>query len=128
MLNLRQLAAAQHAVFIMFNPDGSDAEFLSLKPMASESDLRDLAARWSGRNFTDSGVAGIIRGIPTVMLKEEPSDFLLVVRLTAAYAQYVQDITAAVGSSEPELCKGDSVAWLERLYSLEDTRVQEETL
>jgi hypothetical protein len=123
MYNLQQLAVAEHAVYVLFSPDGCNAEFLSLKPLASESDRRGLAARWAGRNLSGSGVAGLIHGIPTVMLKEEPSDFLLVVRLTAAYARYVEDITAA-GSPEPQpQCDGDSVEWCERLYALPDTRL-----
>jgi hypothetical protein len=124
MYNMTQLAGAEHAVYVIFSPDGSDAEFLSLKPLASESDRRGLAARWAGRNLSGSGVAGLIHGIPTVMLKDEPSDFLLVVRLTAAYARYVEDITSVADNSEPQpQCDGDSVAWCERLYALPDTRL-----
>jgi hypothetical protein len=121
MYNMVQLAAAEHAVYVISNPDGSDAEFISLKPMASESDLRGLRARWAGRSLSSSGVAGLIHGVPTVMLKEEASDFLLVVRLTAAYARYVEDTTAA-DSSQPQW-NGDSVAWCERLYALPDARL-----
>jgi hypothetical protein len=117
MYNLEKLAMnAQHAVYVISNPDASDAEFLSLKPMASDCDVRDLATRWAGRNLKGIGVAGIIRGIPTVMLKEEPSDFLVVVRLTAAFARYAED------SREPH-CVDYRVAWCERLYQLPDTRL-----
>jgi len=63
-------------------------------------------------------VAGLIYGIPVVMLKEEPSDFLLAVRQTAAYARYVED--TAAGSPEPQR-DGDSMG-LERLWFLKDTR------
>lgn len=118
MYNLEQLAVdARHTVYVISNPDGSDAEFIPLKPMAPESALEGLAARWAGRNLRGVGVAGMIRGIPTVQLREEPSDFLLMVRLTAAYAQYITD-----GSQEPEPQSGDDIAWCERLYALPDMR------
>jgi hypothetical protein len=116
MLNLAQLAVAQHAVYVISNQDGSDAEFISLKPMASESVLQGLASRWAGRDLKGVGVAGLVHGIPTVMLKDEPSDFLLVVRLTAAFARYAED-------SREAHCVDYSVAWCERLYQLADTRL-----
>jgi hypothetical protein len=129
MYNLQQLAVAQHKVYVISNPDGSDAEFVPLKldPATASSIWQDLRARWAGRNLSGSGVAGLIHGIPTVMLKEDPSDFLVIVRLTAAFARYVED--AAMGSQEPQpqtvsvsVPVGDSVAWCERLYALPDTR------
>jgi hypothetical protein len=120
MYNLEQLAAAQHTVYVISNPDGSDAEFVPLKSDTAtpESVFQELAARWAGRNLKGVGVAGVIRGIPIVMLREEPSDFLLVVRLTAAYARYVEG--AADCGTVPQC--GDSVTWCERLYALEDSR------
>jgi hypothetical protein len=127
MYNMQQLSEAQHAVYVISNPDGSDAEFVPLKldPAVAASIWQDLRARWAGRNLSGSGVAGLIHDIPTVMLKEEPSDFLLIVRLTAAFARYLED--AAMGSQEPQpqtvfVPVGDSVAWCERLWSLQDSR------
>lgn len=121
MYNMVQLAAAERTVFVISNPDGSDAEFVPLKSDTAtiESAFQDLATRWAGRNLIGVGVAGVIRGIPIVMLRDEPLDFLLVVRLTAAYARYVEG--AADGSPEPQ-CDGDSVTWCERLYTLADSR------
>jgi len=126
MLNMQQLAEAEHAVYIISNADGSDAEFVPLKleTATAESVWQDLRAKWAGRNLKGVGVAGLVHGIPVVMLKEEP-DFLLTVRLTNAFEQYVED-TAAKGSPEPQMqldCIGDSVAWCERLYALPDTRL-----
>ena len=123
MYDMQQLAEAQHAVYVISNPDGSDAEFVPLKSTATECAFQDLRARWAGRNLKGVGVAGLIHGIPMLMLREEPEDFLLVVRLTAAFARFVED------SQEPQLqpqsqfdCIGDSVAWCERLYALPDPR------
>lgn len=125
MYNMQQLAEAQHAVYVISNADGSDAEFVPLKLDAetARSVWADLRARWAGRNLKGVGVAGLIHGIPMLMLREEPEDFLLVVRLTAAFARFVED------SQEPQLqpqsqfdCIGDSVAWCERLYALPDPR------
>jgi len=123
---LDRLTGAECPAYVIANPDGSDAEFVPLKLDAAtaESAWRDLRARWAGRNLKGVGVAGLIHGIPTLMLREEPEDFLLVVRLTAAFARYVED-TAANDSQEPQPhpdCIGDSVAWCERLYALPDTR------
>jgi hypothetical protein len=129
MYNMQQLAEAERAVYVISNPDGSDAEFVPLKLDAetAKSVWQDLRARWAGRNLSRSGVAGLIHGVPVVMMKEDPSDFLLIVRLTAAFAQYVED-TAAMGSQETQpqpqpVPVGDSVAWCERLYALPDTRL-----
>ena len=127
MYNMQQLAEAQHAVYVISNQDGSDAEFVSLKHDAAtaESVWQDLRGRWAGRNLKGVGVAGLVHGIPTLMLREEPEDFLLVVRLTAAFAQYVADAAKDSQESRPlphPDCTGDSVAWCERLFALQDTR------
>lgn len=128
MYNMQQLAEAQHAVYIISNPDGSDAEFVDLKLDAAtaKSVWRDLRAKWAGRNLSRSGVAGIIHGVPVVMMKEEPEDFLLVVRITAAFARYVEDMAATeCPKSEGQpltVPGGDSVAWCERLFMLPDPR------
>lgn len=126
MYNMQQLAEAEHAVYIIANPEGTDCEFVPLKldPATAKSVWGDLRARWAGRNLTCSGVAGVINGVPVVMMKEEPSDFLLVVRLTAAFAQWVADSSE---KPDPQSCdsvvpQGDEVAFLERLWSLEDPR------
>jgi hypothetical protein len=127
MYNMQQLSEAEHAVYVISNPDGSDAEFMPLKHDAAtaESAWQDLRARWTGRNLKGVGVAGLVHGIPVVMLKEEPSDFLLVVRLTAAFAQHVADAAKDRQESQPQPrpdCTGDSVEWCERLFALPDTR------
>lgn len=130
MYNMQQLSEAQHAVYVISNPDGSDAEFVPLRLDAATagSIWQDLRARWAGRNLSHSGVAGLIHGVPVVMMKEEPEDFLLVVRLTAAFARYVEDAAAKDSQeSQPQTVSvlvpvGDSVAWCERLYALPDTR------
>lgn len=130
MYNLKTLAASTHAAYVISNTDGSDAEFVDLKldPATAKSVWQDLRARWAGRNLTCSGVAGIIHGVPVVMMKEEPEDFLLVVRLAAAFARYVEDRAATESpESEPQsqpltVPVGDSVVWCERLFMLPDTR------
>jgi len=48
-----------------------------------------------------------------------PSDFMTVVRLTAAFARYVD----MIGSDVPEQLRADdSVMWCELLYALQDPR------
>ena len=118
--DIEQLCSAQSAVYVMSNPDGSDHEFLPLAPKASASDLEQLRARWAGRDLQGVGVAFLIQGIPHVSLKEQPSDFMAIVRLTAAYARYVD----LIASARPEQPCNDGVDWCERLYALQDPRTE----
>jgi hypothetical protein len=117
--DIEQLCSAQSAVYVMSNPDGSDHEFLPLAPKASASDLEQLRARWAGRDLQGVGVAFLIQGIPHVSLKEQPSDFMAIVRLTAAFARYVDMIS---NDRTEQLRADDSVMWCELLYTLPDTR------
>src|SRR6266567_6892797 len=107
MYDMEQLASAQSAVFVISNPDGSDCEFLNLRQKASISELEALRARWAGRDLHSAGVAFLAHGIPRLVLKEAPSDFMTVVRLTAAYARYV-DMIAMCAEPQP-LQAGDFV-------------------
>jgi hypothetical protein len=119
MYDIEQLCNAQSAVYVMSNPDGSDAEFLDLRQKASASELEDLRARCAGRDLHGVGVAFLTHGIPRLVLKEEPSDFMMIVRVTAAYARYV-DMIASDRTEQP--CADDSVNFCELLYALPDTR------
>lgn len=108
---------ATHAVYVMSNPDGTDCEFLLFNAPDSESERESLRTRWGGRNLRGVGVAFIERGTPRLLFKQEPSDFLTVLRLTAAFAQYVVELTV-----NDSLRADDGVTWCERLYALQDTR------
>lgn len=110
---------AQFGMYVMASPDGSDCEFLTLMPRASDAELEALRARWAGRDLHGAGVAFIAQGIPRLILKEEPSDFMTVVRLTAAYARYVDMIASDVPEQS---CANDSVMFCEWLYALQDPR------
>ena len=112
----RMAVDATHAVYVMSNPDGTDCEFLLFNAPDSESERENLRARWGGRNLQGVGVAFIERGTPRVIFKQEP-DFLTVLRLTAAFAQYVVELTV-----NDSLRADDGVRWCERLYALQDTR------
>jgi len=115
----RMAVDATHAVYVMSNPDGTDCEFLLLNGTDSESERECLRTRWGGRNLRGVGIALIERGIPRVIFRQEPSDFLTVLRLTAAFAQYVVEL--AVNDT---LRADDGVMWCERLYTLADTRTE----
>lgn len=117
--DIEQLCNAQSAVYVISNPDGSDCEFLNLQQKASASELEQLRARWAGRNLHGVGVAFITHGIPRLVLKEEPPDFMAIVRLTAAFARYVE---AVADDRSLQQRDGDEVTWLEMLYCLEDNR------
>jgi hypothetical protein len=110
---------AQFGMYVMASPDGSDCEFLPLMQRASDAELEGLRARWAGRDLHGAGIAFLTHGIPRLVLKEEPSDFLVVVRLTAAYARYV-DMLASERPEQP--CADDGALWCERLYALQDPR------
>jgi hypothetical protein len=118
MYDIQQLANAQSAVYVITNPDGSDCEFLPLAQKASASELEDLRARWAGRDLHGAGVAFLTHGIPRLVLKQEPSDFMMIVRLTAAYARYV----VMIASELEQPCADDGVVWCEQLYALQDPR------
>jgi len=119
MYDMEQLVNAQSAVYVISNPDGSDYELLPLAPKASASELEDLRARWAGRDLHGVGVAFLAHGIPRLVLKEEPLDFMAIVRLTAAFARYVDMIA---NERTEQLRADDSVMWCELLYALSDTR------
>jgi hypothetical protein len=119
MYDIEQLCNAQSAVYVISNPDGSDCEFLNLRQKASVSELEALRARWAGRDLHGAGVAYLTHGIPRLVLKEAPSDFMTIVRLTAAYTRYVDMI---VSDAPPQPCADDSVTFCERLYALQDPR------
>ncbi len=113
MIDVEQMPVnATSAVYVMASPDGSACEFLPLSPVAPDSELGELRARWAGRNLRGAGIAFLIHGVPHVVLKEEPSDFLTIVRLTAAFARYCFE----------SLGQGDEVSWLRRLWDLPDER------
>jgi hypothetical protein len=110
---------AQFGMYVMASPDGSDCEFLTLMPRAADAELEALRARWAGRDLHGVGVAYLTHGIPRLVLKEAPSDFMTVVRLTAAYTRYVDMIS---NDRTEQLRADDSVMWCELLYALPDTR------
>ena len=113
----RMAVDATHAVYVMSNPDGTDCEFLLFNAPDSESERENLRARWGGRNLQGVGVAFIERGTPRVIFKQEPSDFLITVRVTAAFAQYIAEMAV-----NDRLRADESVTWCERLYALQDIR------
>jgi hypothetical protein len=119
MYDIEQLCNAQSAVYVMASPDGSDCEFLTLMPRAADAELEALRARWAGRDLHGAGVAFLTHGIPRLVLKEEPLDFMMIVRVTAAYARYVDMIAS---DRTEQLRADDSVMWCELLYALPDTR------
>lgn len=111
-------ACVTHAAYVMSNPDGTDCEFLLFNTPDSDFERESLRARWGGRNLRGVGIAFIEHGTPRVIFKQEPSDLLTVLRLTAAFALYVVELTV-----NDSLLADDSVTWLEQLHRLPDTRM-----
>lgn len=120
MYDIEQLSNAQSAVYVITNPDGTDCEFLPLAQKASASELEALRARWAGRDLHGAGVAFLAHGIPRLVLKAEPSDFMTVVRITASYARYV-GMVAMCAEPQPQQA-GDFVPFAMGLWSLDDPR------
>ena len=118
MNHMEQVATeAELAAYIMASPDANEIEFLNLKPMASDSDRENLAARWHGRGLKGVGVIGRLpNGRIRVALKV-PFDHLQLAAFLLAFTRRCE----ALNAGEP-LCVNDSVEWLERLHRLEDPR------
>jgi hypothetical protein len=124
MYNLIEMSKAESRVYIVANADGTDAEFIPIN--ALEAGFQDLAARRPGmkeQRLAGVGVAGLVHGVPVVQLRQDPDDFMVVVRLTAAFSQYVV-AGRAVPDAETQPHVGDSVTWCEALYALPDTRFE----
>jgi hypothetical protein len=121
MYNLMEMSRAEYRVYIVSNCDGTDAEFLPMDHL--DAAFAGLSEQWSERNLAGVGVAGLVGGVPVVMLREEPEDFMVVVRLTAAFSRYVVG-GCAVPDAETQPHVGDGVAWCEALYALPDSRFE----
>jgi hypothetical protein len=125
MYNLTEMSKAESRVYIVANADGTDAEFIPMD--ALEAGFQELAARRPGmeeQRLAGVGVAGLVGGVPIVQLRQDPDDFMVVVRLTAAFSQYVvagRVVPDAETETQPHFV-GDSVTWLEALYALRDSR------
>ena len=125
MYNLMEMSKAENRVYIVANADGSDAEFIPMD--ALEAGFQDLAARRPGmeeQRLAGVGVAGLIGGVPVVQLRQDPDDFMVVVRLTAAFSQYVVGGRVVPKRAETQPIVGDGVVWCEALYALPDTRFE----
>ncbi|HSY35005.1 MAG TPA: hypothetical protein VK814_04580 [Acidobacteriaceae bacterium] len=125
MYNLAEMSKAESRVYIVANADGTDAEFIPMD--ALEAGFQDLAARRPGMQgrLAGVGVAGLVGGVPVVQLRQDPDDFMVVVRLTAAFSQYVVDCREVPNvETETQPHVGDSVVWCEALYALPDTRFE----
>ncbi|HSY34436.1 MAG TPA: hypothetical protein VK814_01675 [Acidobacteriaceae bacterium] len=125
MYNLAEMSKAENRVYIVANADGTDAEFIPMD--ALEAGFQDLAARRPGMQgrLAGVGLAGLVGGVPVVQLRQDPDDFMVIVRLTAAFSQYVvagREVHNAEFETPPHV--GDSVVWCDALYALPDTRFE----
>lgn len=114
---------ASIAVLALSNSEGTDLEFLPLKPQSmSQSYAAELRARWPGRNLRTVGVIGLVGASARVALKEPMEHPEQISALAEAFLAYV---TALLGGNLAEalVCGiDDSVSWCERLYALPDPR------
>jgi hypothetical protein len=117
MNHLEQLALdAEFAVYVIASPDASEIEFLSLKPRtATESEIQSLAARWPGRDLRSSGVIGRLADGRVQMALKMAFGNIELAALLCAFMDYCE-------TAEPHRI-GDSVDFCERLYALQDPRM-----
>lgn len=106
---------ASVAVLALSNPEGTDIEFLSLKPkQMTHSDLAELAARWPGRNLRPIGVIGLVGAAPACAFNE-PLEPEQVSALADAFLAYVH-VLFCDSFADAEIQE------LYRLWSMEDPR------
>jgi hypothetical protein len=106
---------ADFAVCILANDTLTDLELLNVAlPEPDEQTAREFDSR--GLKFI--GVAAIVKGQPRTAL-EVPLDPNLMARLSTAFIAHCEVL---LGDKLEETAMGDSVAWLEMLYRLQDWR------
>lgn len=99
------------AVAILINPVTDDVELIPLQPVAA-----DTAQCFTARGLTFGGCIGLIGGRPTTALAL-PIEGETAQRVIARFLEIVEsEINARVPQAE-------SVAWLRKLWSRPDTRV-----
>jgi len=117
----QELAAnASVAVLALSNPEGTDLEFIPLRPYPmSACDREELAARWSGRNLRSIGVIGLVGASPRCALKEplEPEQISAIARAFLAYLHVL------LADSFAEQLEQAEIHELRRMWSLTDTRM-----
>ena len=110
------------AVLMLSNPEASDIEILPLKPREMpQCELEALAARWGGRNLRSIGVVGLV-GAATQYAFRQPLEPEIVSRLADAFCAYIQTFLFS-GFAEPQEQTGDFVQFANRLWSLQDPRL-----
>jgi hypothetical protein len=107
------------AVAVLSDVNVTDIELLPIRPRSIPNDkIHELTRLWSSRGLQFIGVAGVVAGMPQLALAT-PLDDVRIDALAEAFAVYCN--TLLPGHVE-EQRKGDEVVWLERLFSLPDTR------
>jgi hypothetical protein len=103
------------AVCILANDNLTDIELLNVSlPEPDEQRAREFDLR--GLKFI--GMAAIVKGQPRTAL-EVPLDPATIARLSSAFVAYCEVL---LGDKLEETAMGDSLAWLEMLYRLQDRR------
>jgi hypothetical protein len=102
---------AAHPVCILGNLQTSDFELVDVSESAPLSEEAENEIRRRGLHFI--GALGIVKGKPRTAL-DEPLDEATIFAISAAYFQYVTE-----ANRKP---KGDSAAFLARLFQLPDER------
>jgi len=106
---------ADFAVCILANDTLTDIELLNVAlPEPEEQTARGFDSR--GLRFI--GMTAIVKGQPRTAL-EAPLDPAKMARLSAAFITHCEVL---LGDKLEEAAMGDSLAWLEMLYRLQDWR------
>jgi hypothetical protein len=113
--------AASVAVFVLINEQGTDMEFLPLKPRQyPNSELEARSARWAGRGLRSVGVIGLVGTSPKCEFKE-PLDVNVVTPLAGAFIAYLQSLFQ---ESFAEQLEGFEIQELFRLWKMDDPRLE----
>lgn len=109
------------AVAVLGNADVTDIELLPISPKQLGAEkVNELARLWAFRDLRFIGSIGIVDGnIRTTLV--EPLDERRISALSQAFIAYCE--TLCSGSIEEMRPKGDEAAWLRKLWSLPDTRM-----
>jgi hypothetical protein len=116
---------SQIAVYVLLSRDNSDIEFVPLRPHVAPPEAITTKEEFIHRQLRSVGVVGL-NGVTPLCAFKEPLEPCVVNCIAAAFMEYTRVLIAgnlqAQMEDEIERRKGDSVAWCERLFLLEDSR------
>ena len=112
---------SQVVVMVLLNADNTDLELWPVKPLQNAAALT-TPEEFAARKLRPVGMVGLQGTMARVVFKE-PLESHVVDAIAMAFTEHVRFLLGNNIAVQVEEQKGDEVAWLERLYSLPDTRM-----